>query len=325
MAIEAKYDFIRRVESGLSSEITANDLTRVMAVISDILEGYNMQSVQVETDNSDLLDCFVAAMQVQGLSQKTIDNYVYIIKRMMKHVQVSTRRISVYHLRSFIAHEKERGLSDCTLENYRGIFSAYFKWLHKEQLIDRNPAENLGRIKIAKKQRRICSEVEFEKLMRACNDKRNKALMAFLSSTGCRVSEAVGLNREQINFEKLQCTVHGKGKKERVVYLDEVTGLLLREYLAERTDDNPALFLSKKRNRLAVGSVRNALNQIAKKAGVEHIHPHKFRRTLATNLARRGMPIQDVARILGHEKIDTTMRYVNQNDDDIRAEYRRYA
>ena len=325
MAIEAKYDFLRRTEAKLASEITAADLAKVMSAMSDILEDFDMQAISGAPEKDDMLDSFLAAMKVTGRSQKTIDRYAYIIRRMMEFVKVSTRQISVYHLRAYIAAEKERGIAESTLEGYREIFTAYFNWLQRESLIEKNPTANIGRIKVPKRQKQIYTDVDLEKLMRVCENKRDRALISFLASTGCRVGELVELNRDQVDLEKLQCVVHGKGDKERIVYLDAVTGMLLREYLSERTDDDPALFYSKKGNRLATNSIRLVLTEAAKKAGLEKVHPHKFRRTLATNLTRRGMPIQNVARILGHEKLDTTMGYVVLSDDDIKNDYRRYA
>ena len=326
MAMEAKYDFLRQTEARLSTEITAADLSRVLAALSDVMEGFDLRAVAWEdTRTDDLLDSFTATMKVQGRSQKTIDRYMYVIRRLMAHAKVSTRRISVYHLRAYLAAEKERGICDATLEGYRQVFSAYFNWLQRESLIERNPTANLGPIRVPKKQKKTYSEVDLARLSRACSCLRDRALIAFLASTGCRVSEVTGLDRDQVDLERLQCTVRGKGNKERVVYLDAVTGMLIREYLSERTDDNPALFFSAMGNRLQPNSVRFVLKQVAGRAGVEHVHPHKFRRTLATNLARRGMPIHDVARILGHENIETTMEYVVLNDDDIKTEYRRYA
>lgn len=326
MAMEAKYDFIRQAEARLSAEITAADLSRVMAALSDVMEGFDLRAVAWEdTQTDDLLDSFTATMKVQGRSQKTIDRYVYVIRRLMAHAKVSTRRISVYHLRAYLAAEKERGICDASLEGYRQVFSAYFNWLFRESLIEKNPTANLGPIRVPKKQKKTYTEIDLEKLKRECETPRDRALIGFLASTGCRVSEAVGLNRDQVDLEKLQCVVHGKGNKERTVYLDAVTGMLLRDYLLQRTDDHPALFYSMKGNRMAPGSIRHMLNVVAERAGVEHVHPHKFRRTLATNLARRGMPIQTICRILGHENIKTSMEYVMLNDDDIKTEYRRYA
>ena len=149
--------------------------------------------------------------------------------------------------------------------------------------------------------------------------------MHFLSSTGCRISEMTGLNVEDVDLEKLECVVHGKGNKERMVFLSAVTGMLLGEYLKTRKDSNPALFVGKRKERLEPGGVRSMLKKLGADAGVDHVHPHKFRRTFATELTRHGMEIQKVANILGHEKLDTTMQYVVLNKEDIKSDYRRFA
>ena len=203
--------------------------------------------------------------------------------------------------------------------------SAYFGWLWREGLIEKNPMGNMGAIKVPKVQRKTFSETDIEKLVRESKTTRDAAIIRFLASTGCRISEMTGLNRDSVDFEKLECVVHGKGDKERVVFFSPVAGMILQEYLRSRTDDEPALFLGCRKERIQPGGVRNMLKQLAKVAGVQHVHPHKFRRTRATELCRHGMPIQAVAKILGHEKIDTTLRYVNIEREDLKNDLRRYA
>lgn len=326
MAIESKVDLMRDLEMLLADKITAADLNHVLKAAADVLDGYDVQSAKAfDNEKDDLLTCFVSAMKVECRSQKTIDRYVYIIRRLMDFVKVPTRRVTVYHLRSYLAAEKERGIADRTLEGYREIFSAYFNWLQRESLIEKNPTVNLGAIKVAKKEKKTYSEIDLEKLNHNCKSIRDRAIINFLSSTGCRISEMVELNRNAVRIQDLECVVHGKGNKERTVYLSPVAGMLLDQYLRTRTDDDPALFINKRGERLMQNGVRVMLKKLAEAAGVDHVHPHKFRRTLATDLSRHGMPIQEVANILGHEKLDTTMKYVILNKDDIRSSYRRFA
>ena len=326
MAIDAKVDFMRQTEKALADRVTVSDMAQIMNVISDVLQGYDMRSIEVWEDrNDDLLSSYLAAMRVECRSEKTIARYEYVIRRMMEFVTVPTRRITVHHLRNYLAHEKERGVADSTLEGTRQIFSAYFNWLQRESLIEKNPTANLGTVKVAKKEKLRYTEIEMEKLNQNCETIRDRAILHFLASTGCRISEMTELNRDDVDLEKLECVVHGKGNKERTVFLSEVAGMIIREYLDGRTDDHEALFAGRGSERLQPGGVRFMLNELAKRAGVEHVHPHKFRRTLATELTRRGMPIQEVAKILGHEKIDTTMRYLDMNNETVKANYRRYA
>ena len=325
MAIEAKISLQNQVEKRLMTEVTADALNRMMRVMADVLEGFDVRETLVMEEKDDLLECYIDAMRVQGRSEKTLTRYRYVIERMMKDVNVPTRRITVYHLRGYLSKMKDNGKQDSTMEGIRQVFSAYFNWLQRESLIDRNPTANLGAIKVGKRQKKTFTDIDMEKLSRSCKCKRDRAIIAFLASTGCRVSEVTGLDRDAVDLDQLTCVVHGKGNKERRVYLDGVTGMLIRAYLAERKDEDPALFVNRYNVRMNPDGVREMLNRVAEEAGVEHVHPHKFRRTLATNMARHGMPIQEVARILGHDKIDTTMRYVVLDDEDIKHQYRKFA
>ena len=326
MAIEAKVSFMAQAEKRLASELTAETMGKVLSALAEVLDGFEMQETAFEEDaGDDLLECYLAALKVQGRSQKTVDRYRYVLEQMLKTVKVPARKITVYHLRNYLACMKERGIADSTMEGHRQIFSAFYNWLQRESLIEKNPTANLGTIKIAKKQKKIYSEVDIAKLTGACKCTRDRAIISFLAATGCRISEATGLNLDSVDLTKLECVVKGKGNKERRVYINSVTGMLISEYLETRTDDNEALFVGLRGERLLPNGVRYMMTQLAKKTGVDHVHPHKFRRTLATELARHGMPIQEVAAVLGHEKIDTTMRYVVLDNEDIKNSYRRYA
>ena len=331
MSMEAKVSFLNEAEKALSTEITAADLVNVMRIIADVFQGYDITKLQtgaVEVD--DLLDCYLNAQKVRGLSEKTIERYRYVIGKLMKGVNVPTRQLTVHHVRGWMAKEQSRGIGDNTLRGDRSIFLAYFGWLHREGLIERNPVGNLEPIKCPKKQKKVYSAVDLEKLDDECDETnfryalRNRAIVSFLESTGCRISEMTGLDREDVNLNTLEVVVNGKGNKQRKVYMSEVTGMLLQEYLDSRKDVEKCLFVGAKLERLKPGGVRAMLNKLAVRAEVEHVHPHKFRRTLATNLNRRGMPIQQVAAILGHEKLDTTMQYVVLNDEDTKNSYRRF-
>lgn len=326
MAIEAKVMLMRDLENELSTEITAADLRKVLSAVADQLARFDVvQLDQMNDSKDDLLDAYIAAMEIQGRSEKTIERYKYIIRRMMQTVKVSTREITVYHLRQYLATEKARGIADSTLEGNRQVFSAYFNWLQRESLIKTNPTANLGAIKCAKKIKITYSDIDMERLRQNCATIRDRAIIAFLGSTGCRISEMTQLNRDDVDLASLECTVLGKGNKERTVYLTAVAGMLIREYLGQRTDDSPALFAGKGTERISPRGVRAMLVKLAGTAHVDHVHPHKFRRTLATNLIRHGMPIQEVAAILGHDKLDTTMQYVVLDKTEVKHSYRKYA
>ena len=243
---------------------------------------------------------------------------------MLASARTSARRITVYHLRSYLARKKEEGLKDSTLAHFREVFSSFFGWLFREGLIEKNPVVNLGNIKVAKAEKKVFTDIDMELMRRNCRRKVDKAIICFLASTGCRVAELVGLDRNAIDLDNLECVVRGKGNKERTVYLDTVTAMYVRAYLASRTDDNPALFVTRTNERFQTGGIRDLLKRLEGASGVEHVHPHKFRRTLATNLAKRGMPIQTIAAILGHEKIETTMEYIVMNKENTKLQYRQY-
>lgn len=328
MAIDAKQAMLSQIENGCADIVTARDMPRILKVINDVLEGFSVtQTVREEwtAGEDDLMNSFVASLKISGRSDKTIARYTYVIGRFMAFAKVRTRSVNVYHIRLWLAAEKERGIQDSTLEGSRQVLSSYFGWLHREGLIERNPMGNVGTIKVPKKLKKTYSGVDLEKLNQACECIRDRAILHFLRATGCRISEMTELNRDAVDLERLECVVHGKGNKERKVYLDDVAGEILREYLISRDDHEEALFIGRRMERLKPGGVRIMLNKLGAAAGVEHVHPHKFRRTKATELTRHGMQIQEVAALLGHDKLDTTMRYVVLNNDDIKSSYRRYA
>lgn len=326
MPIEAKATFLKALETKFSTILTVADCDKIMQAITDVLPYYDMDEVECDcSGSSDLLDAYLSAMQVEGRSDKTIERYKYIIQRMMKAVGVPTRSVTVYHLRKYLADEKNRGVSDRTLEGIRQVFSAYFNWLQRERLIDANPTANLGAIKCMKKIKTIYTDVDLERLKCECKNQRDKAIITFLASTGCRISEMTSLNRCDVDLTNLECKVVGKGNKERTVYLDPVAGMALEDYLNTRCDDCPALFVGKGTRRILPGGVRAMLVKLADKVHVEQVHPHKFRRTLATNLIRHGMPIQEVASILGHDKLDTTMQYVVLDKTEVKHAYQKYS
>ena len=327
MAVDAKLEFCSKLEMNIGGLVTAEAMPRIMSAVADLLESFDMRRIGTEArgEEDDLLKYYLGALRVQGRSVKTVERYEFVLKKMLKSVGVGCRMITVHHLRNYLAQEKTRGLQDSTLEGERQIFSSYFGWLHREGLVDKNPVANLGPIRVPKRKRLEYSAVDLERLHEMCRTDRDRAILAFLETTGCRVSEMTGLDRDAVDLEHMECIVHGKGSKERRVYIDAVTTMLMRRYLDGRKDDNPALFIGLRGERLEPNGVRYMLKQLSARAGVENVHPHRFRRTLATKLARKGMPVQEIASVLGHEKIDTTMRYVVQDGEDIRHDYRRYA
>ena len=326
MSIVANTMIIDSLKQKLMDAVTVSTMDTVINAVSEILSNYEITpNVISDTGADTMLDAFIDAMSVEGRSTKTLERYRYVISRFLQTVNVTTHNVTQYHIRKYLSDEKARGLADMTIKGYCWIFSAYFGWLHRDGIINRNPMGNIGSIKIQKKVKEVFTEVEIEKLKAACDRTRDKAIICFLKSTGCRISEMTGLNKDDIDFINLECIVLGKGNKQRTVYIDSVTGMIHQTYIAERLDHNPALFVGNRIERMTPGGVRAMLTRVAEKAGVPHVHPHKFRRTEITELVNRGMPIEQVKALAGHEKIDTTMCYVNVSQENVKHSYRRYA
>lgn len=327
MSVADKQLFFGKLSSILSDSLTATQLTNVMQAISEVIAEYEITHIDSGNtiSSSELLDAFISAKTIEGRSQKTIELYSYLIMKLLSFTNVPADKINVYHIRKYLLEEKNRGISDSTIEGYRTVYSSFFGWLHKEGLIQTNPCANIGAIHCEKKVRKPFSDIDIEKIKECCGTDRNRAIFFFLLSTGCRVSEACGLNRDDINFQTLECKVLGKGNKERTVYVSNVAAMMLKRYLLDRKDNSEALFVGKGSDRLTPAGVRFMLKKVAKVAGVENVHPHRCRRTLATSLINHGMSLQDVAHILGHDKLDTTMKYVYIDQQNVKNAYRKFA
>ncbi len=275
--------------------------------------------------NDRLVKRYCACLSVDGKSQKTIAGYARQIRRFADRSGLRLSDAGVYDIRYYLACEKERGLSDRSVENIRSYLSAFYQWAAAEEIIPKNPCMNLKPVKYADKERKAFSAVEMDALRHACKTPKERALIEMLISTGIRVSELTGLDVSDINMSDLSVHVrHGKGGKERITYTTDVAKLHLQKYLLARPDTLTPLFTNHSGNRIGTDGVRGILKQIGDRAGVEDVHPHRFRRTFATGLAARGMAVQDIQRLLGHTNINTTMRYICMDDTKVRASYQQY-
>ena len=327
MSKEAKIVFENRLKMKLNDRFTECQEDFIFEAIQECLSGLSLEIGSVEERSSEeLLKSYINAMAIQGRSEKTIARYEYVIKRLINWSDVPIQDFTIMNIRAYLGSEKDRGISNETLESTRQVFSAFFGWLHREGLILHNPVVNLGPIKGTKKIKTTYSDIDIEKLKQKAKNIRDKAIICFLLSTGCRISEVTQLNRTDINIPTQECKVLGKGNKERTVYFDAVSRLTLEQYLNQRDDDDEALFVDIRppHERIKPGGVRIMLKKLEEETGVDHVHPHKFRRTRATRLVKHGMPIQEVAAILGHEKLDTTMKYVVLDQQDIKSAYQKY-
>lgn len=276
----------------------------------------------------DYLNMYLATLRVEGKAQGTLEQYRLRIRQMLTFLGKDVQSITLYDLRYYLAcYRKVRKVSNITLDNIRKNIKAFFSWLTVEGHIDRNPAAALKMIKYQKTVKREYSPVELELIRNACSSKRDMALVEILYATGGRVSEISGLNISDVDFSALEVKVLGKGNKERIVYITERCAMYLQEYLDSRTDDNDALFVSTRspHRRLMKPGIERCLRELGKRAEVCKVHPHRYRRTLATNLINRGCNIQDVQQILGHANISTTQIYYVYNRDTVKAAYRKYA
>lgn len=327
MSLLDKQIMLRDLRTKLEVVLKARDVQHVLAIADEIMADYDVQSVSPGgwTDSEDLLRFFLDAKRAEGKSPKTIEHYRRVLGYLQEKTGVTYQRMTVYHIREYITRERERGISPSTLNGYRSVFSSFFGWLAMEELIDRNPMNNLTTIKQPKIKRKPYTAAEQARIMEAAESARDKALIAFLASTGCRVGEVAGADWTSIDWDNQSIIVRGKGDKERIVYMDDVAAMLVERYVFSREDDCPALFLGRGGVRLGIGGIEKILKKTGKAAGVDNVHPHRFRRTLASGLIKKGMPIQEVKQILGHEKIDTTMTYVTVSDRDVAERYRRLA
>ena len=287
----------------------------------------SMTDPQETMGNEGLLDVFIAAKRVEGCSEKSLRYYNATIRMMCAAVCKPIREISTDDLRVYLAeYQQERVSSKVTIDNMRRIFSSFFGWLEDEDYIIKSPVRRIRKIKTEKPIKETFSDEGLELLRDACEEIRDLAMVDLLASTGMRVGEMVQLNREDINFHERECVVFGKGGNERVVYFDARTKIHLLNYLDSREDNNPALFVSLTlpRERLLIGGVETRLREIGKRADMQKVHPHKFRRTLATRAIDKGMPIEQVQRLLGHVKIDTTMHYAMVNQTNVKNSHRKF-
>lgn len=328
MSLLDKKLYLADLEEKLGAVLPAAQARRVAELAGEALAGYDLSALPDPGGHDDesegLLKIYIDAKKIEGRSPLTVKRYEQILRRLRTDVGVPYSRMTVHHLRGWLMGERDRGVELSTCEGMRYILTAFFGWCWKEELIGKNPSANLAPIKAPKVIRKPFSGEEIEKLRAACRTQRERALVCTLLSTGCRVSEICALDVLDVDFRDKRITVMGKGSKQRVVYLDDAAALHLDRYLSDRCDASPALFTGQ-RGRMTDAGVRTLLGEIAQRAGVENVHPHRFRRTLATGLIDRGMAIQEVAQILGHDKIDTTMTYIYVDQAKVETAFRRYA
>ena len=277
--------------------------------------------------NQEYLNKFLEAKKIEGCSERTIKYYKVTVEQLLKKVLHPIRKVTTEQMREYLVdYQKINNCGKTTIDNVRRNISSFFSWLEEEDYILKSPMRRIHKIRAEKLVKNVITDEDIERLRDGCDCLRDVAMIDLLYSTGIRVGELVRLNRADINFSERECVVFGKGDKERRVYFDAKSKIHLINYLKSRIDDNPALFVSldKPYNRLKISGVEIRLRQLGRKLHLDRVHPHKFRRSMATRAIDKGMPIEQVQKILGHSQIDTTMQYAIVNQNNVKAAHRKY-
>lgn len=286
-------------------------------------QNYNIEKIQ----NEQLLENFLAAKHVEGCSERSIKYYKATLKKAIITLQKPFNQIVTEDLRKYLSdYQKINNASKMTIDNVRRILSTFFTWLEDEDYILKSPVRRIHKIKTAKLVKETYSDETLVLLRDNCKTTRDLAIIDMLASTGMRVSELVTLNKQDVDFVNRECVVFGKGSKERPVYFDARTKIHLQNYLNDRKDNNPALFVSllEPHDRLQISGVEITLRKLGRSLNIQRVHPHKFRRTLATQAIDKGMPIEQVQKLLGHQKIDTTMEYAMVDQQNVKVSHKKY-
>lgn len=326
-----KQKVINEVMQEMLGSLNNAQLERLQEVLEHALFHKEITETEQEwendTTNKQLLESFLSSKRIEGCSEKSLAYYRITIETMLDKVGKNIREMTTDNLRAYLTeYQQEKNSSRVTVDNIRRIFSSFFSWLEDEDYILKSPVRRIHKVKAASMIKETYSDEALEKMRDNCEKSRDLALIDMLVSTGMRVGELVLLNRDDINFEERECVVFGKGSKERMVYFDARTKIHLQNYLQERIDDNPALFISLRspHDRLKIGGVECRLREFGHQLDIPKVHPHKFRRTLATMAIDKGMPIEQLQQLLGHKRIDTTLQYAMVKQSNVKLAHRKY-
>lgn len=304
-------------------------LQKLQEVLEHSLYNYEISGKEKETedDSQKLIDAFVYAKRIEGCSEKTLKYYRTTIEAMTEAIDKGVRHMQTDDLRVYLTEYQEKhGSSRVTIDNIRRILSSFFSWLEDEDHILKSPVRRIHKVKTATNIKETYTDEELEKMRDNCTELRDLAIVDMLASTGMRIGEMVLLNKVDINFNERECVVFGKGDKERVVYFDARTKIHLQNYINSRTDSDPALFVTLRtpHTRITIGGIESRLREMGKTLEIDKVHPHKFRRTLATMAIDKGMPIEQLQQLLGHKRIDTTLQYAMVKQSNVKQAHRKY-
>lgn len=324
---------IKEIEQQLLRYLDNAQMEQLHKTLKYCLENVEIKIKENEIDdiydytNIELINKFIAAKEIEGCSERTIKYYKSTLLMLDSRMSIHVTHMTTDNLREYLTnYQKINNCSKVSIDNIRRNLSSFFSWLEEENYILKSPMKRIHKIKTDKIIKEILSDESLECLRDNCNNLRDLAIIDLLASTGMRVGELVKLNINDIDFENRECVVFGKGNKERPVYFDARTKIHLKNYLNSRIDDNPALFVSldKPYDRLKISGVEIRLRSLGRKLGINKVHPHKFRRTVATKAIDKGMPIEQVQSLLGHSQIDTTMHYAMVNQNNVKESHRKY-
>ena len=318
-------DTIKYILVDMDEYLTANQSQKLQRVLTSRLTSQTKSVSSVS--NSNYLAMFLNAKKIEGCSERTLSYYKTTVEKLLDRITDPIRRVTTDDIREYLA--SYQGLNDCsktTIDNIRRNISSFFTWLEEEDYIIKSPMRRIHKIKTTKTVKEVISDEEIEKMRDKCKNLRDLAIIDLLYSTGIRIGELVRLNIDDIDFEERECIVFGKGDKERRVYFDAKTKIHLTDYINSRFDTNPALFvtLDAPYDRLQISGVEIRLRHLGRELGINKVHPHKFRRTMATRAIDKGMPIEQVQKLLGHSQIDTTMHYAIVNQTNVKVAHRKF-
>ena len=324
-----KQNLITDIVQGMLPYLSNAQTEKLHEVLQHTLFNYDVILSEKSKDISgeNLVESFLSAKKIEGCSEKTLKYYYATIQSMLDEIKKDVKHIVTDDIRCYLTeYQANKKSSKTTIDNIRRILSSFFSWLEDEDYILKSPVRRIHKVKTGTNIKETYSDEALEIMRDNCVELRDLAIIDMLASTGMRVGEMVLLNREDVDFNERECVVFGKGNKERIVYFDARTKIHLQNYLSKRKDNNPALFVSLKApyDRLKIGGVEVRLRNFGKQLGLNKVHPHKFRRTLATMAIDKGMPIEQLQKLLGHSKIDTTLQYAMVKQSNVKIAHRKY-
>lgn len=324
-----KQNLITDIVQGMLPYLDNAQSKRLLELLQSSLANYEVteNTNKGESLEQDFVERFLSAKRIEGCSEKSLKYYKATITAMLTTLDKGVKYIVTDDIREYLTeYQEKKNTSRVTIDNIRRILSSFFSWLEDEDYILKSPVRRIHKVKTATNIKETYSDEALELMRDNCTELRDLAMIDMLASTGMRVGEMVLLNRNDIDFNERECIVFGKGSKERVVYFDARTKIHLQNYLDSRTDNNPALFVTLKapHNRLKIGGIETRLREFGKQIGLQKVHPHKFRRTLATMAIDKGMPIEQLQQLLGHRKIDTTLQYAMVKQSNVKIAHRKY-